>query len=76
MPSKPMTVILKDKPLVVPPSVQRQAGIKSGDRVQFRASAAVLPSLPWSPLNINRPNPNWQRSVEAKPPSPEATPYH
>lgn len=34
-----MTLTLKDKPLVVPPSVQRRAGIKSGDSLQFQTSA-------------------------------------
>jgi bifunctional DNA-binding transcriptional regulator/antitoxin component of YhaV-PrlF toxin-antitoxin module len=43
MPSKSMTVTLKDKnQLVVPPSIQRQAGIKSGDRLEFRVSTGSI----------------------------------
>jgi len=41
-----MTVTLKEKtPLVVPVTVQRQAGIKAGDRVQFRASPGMITIL-------------------------------
>jgi len=42
-----MTVILKEKAaLVVPSSVQRQAGIKSGDRVEFKVSARTITITP------------------------------
>jgi bifunctional DNA-binding transcriptional regulator/antitoxin component of YhaV-PrlF toxin-antitoxin module len=38
-----MTVTVKNKTgLVVPPSVQRQAGIRTGDRLQFRVSARTI----------------------------------
>lgn len=39
----PMTIILKeDNHLVVPPSIQRSAGIKSGDRLQFQVSPGTI----------------------------------
>jgi antitoxin component of MazEF toxin-antitoxin module len=42
-----MTVTLKEKqPLVVPPSVQRQAGIKPGDRLEFKISAGTITITP------------------------------
>ena|SRR5260370_23964004 len=38
-----MTVTLKKKTqLVVPPSVQRQAGLKSGDRLEFKAAPRTI----------------------------------
>jgi len=38
-----MTITLKEKaPLVVPATVQRRAGIKAGDRVQFRAAQGMI----------------------------------
>ena len=41
-----MTITLKEKtPLVVPLNMQRQAGIKAGDRVEFRASRGVITIL-------------------------------
>ena len=42
MPSKPTTITFKDKILVVPPSVQRRAGIKNGDRLKFQTSARSI----------------------------------
>lgn len=33
-----MTITLKQNQLMVPPSVQRQAGLKSGDRLKFDVS--------------------------------------
>jgi len=38
-----MTITVKNQDhLVVPPSVQRKAGIKAGDRLEFRVSAGVI----------------------------------
>ena len=38
-----MTVTLKNKiPLVVPPSVQRQAGLKNGDRLEFKVARHTI----------------------------------
>jgi len=42
-----MTIVANDKTgLVVPPSVRRQAGIKNGDRVEFRVSGGVINIVP------------------------------
>jgi AbrB family looped-hinge helix DNA binding protein len=42
-----MTVIVKSKtPIVVPASVRRRAGLKSGDRLEFRVSGGVITILP------------------------------
>ena len=38
-----MTVTVKDQSqLLIPPSVQRRAGIKAGDRVEFKVSGGVI----------------------------------
>jgi bifunctional DNA-binding transcriptional regulator/antitoxin component of YhaV-PrlF toxin-antitoxin module len=38
-----MTTTLKEKSrLVVPPSIQRRAGIKAGDQIEFRASSRTI----------------------------------
>ena len=45
-----MTVIVKSKtPIVVPPSVRRRAGLKSGDKLEFRVSGRVITILPNGP---------------------------
>ena len=42
-----MTVVVKSQSdLVVPKSVRRKAGIKTGDRVQFRVSGRVISIVP------------------------------
>ena len=42
-----MTIIVKNKtPIVVPASVRRRAGLKSGDRLEFRVSGGVITILP------------------------------
>jgi AbrB family looped-hinge helix DNA binding protein len=42
-----MTVTVRNKtPLVVPPAVRRQAGLKSGDRLEFKVSGQVITILP------------------------------
>jgi bifunctional DNA-binding transcriptional regulator/antitoxin component of YhaV-PrlF toxin-antitoxin module len=47
MPSNQITVTLKDKTqLVVPPRIQRLAGIKIGDRVEFKVSARTITIQP------------------------------
>jgi bifunctional DNA-binding transcriptional regulator/antitoxin component of YhaV-PrlF toxin-antitoxin module len=42
-----MTITVKSKTgLVVPPSVQREAGIKAGDRLEFKVSGGVINIIP------------------------------
>jgi bifunctional DNA-binding transcriptional regulator/antitoxin component of YhaV-PrlF toxin-antitoxin module len=47
-----MTVIVKSKtPIVVPPSVRREAGLKTGDRLEFKVSGRVITILPKLPVS-------------------------
>lgn len=42
-----MTVTVKNKTsLVVPPAVRRQAGFKSGDKLEFKVAGGVVTILP------------------------------
>jgi AbrB family looped-hinge helix DNA binding protein len=42
-----MTVTVKNKtPLVVPPTVRRRAGLKSGDELEFKVSGSVITIRP------------------------------
>jgi len=46
-----MTVTVKNKmPLVVPNRVRREAGFKSGDRVEFKVTRGVVTILPKPPV--------------------------
>jgi len=45
-----MTVTVRNKtPLVVPPSVRRQAGLKSGQKIEFKVSGGVISIYPKLP---------------------------
>jgi len=47
-----MTVTLKAKaPLVVPPSVQRKARLKAGDRVEFKATPGMITIVSKPPVS-------------------------
>ena len=44
-----MTITIKEKSqILVPPSLQRQAGFKLGDQLQFRASRGIITIVPKS----------------------------
>ena len=45
-----MTITVKNKAsLVVPPSVRRRAGIKPGDRLEFKVSGGIINIIPKLP---------------------------
>jgi bifunctional DNA-binding transcriptional regulator/antitoxin component of YhaV-PrlF toxin-antitoxin module len=45
-----MTITVKNKiPIVVPPTVRRQAGLKGGDRLEFKVSGRVITIFPRPP---------------------------
>ena len=62
-----MTVTVKNKTaLVVPPSVRRQAGIKTGDRVEFKVSGRVISIVPTSPSADDEYTPEQRRTIDAR----------
>jgi len=62
-----MTVTLKENTqLVVPPSVQRRAGIKAGDRVEFKVSAGVITIVPKPPTADDEYTPEQRRAIDAR----------
>lgn len=62
-----MTTIVKKKtPITVPPSVQRQAGIKTGDRLEFRVSGGVINIIPELPSADDEYTPAQRRVIDAQ----------
>jgi AbrB family looped-hinge helix DNA binding protein len=62
-----MTVTLKDKnQLVVPPSVQRRAGLKAGDRLEFKVSGGVITITPKLPSADDEYTPEQRRIIDAR----------
>jgi|ERR1017187_3137130 bifunctional DNA-binding transcriptional regulator/antitoxin component of YhaV-PrlF toxin-antitoxin module len=62
-----ITVTVKSKmPLVVPPSIRRQAGHKSGQELEFRVSGGVITILPKLPAADDEYTPEQRRIIDAR----------
>lgn len=61
-----MTIVFKDKELVVPPGVRRRAGIKSGDRLEFKVSGRVITIVPELPSADDEYTPAQRRIIDAR----------
>jgi hypothetical protein len=72
-----MTVTLKKKtPLVVPPAIQRQAGLTVGKEVEFRASSGVI-TITAKPLTAaDEYTPEQRRVIDAQLAEAEKGPFH
>jgi bifunctional DNA-binding transcriptional regulator/antitoxin component of YhaV-PrlF toxin-antitoxin module len=62
-----MTVTVKNKtPLVVPPAVRRQAGLKSGQEIEFKVSGGVISIHPKPPTADDEYTPEQRRVIDAQ----------
>jgi bifunctional DNA-binding transcriptional regulator/antitoxin component of YhaV-PrlF toxin-antitoxin module len=60
-----MTVTVKNKtPLVVPPAVQRRAGLKTGDELEFKVSGGVITIFPKLPSGDDEYTPAQRRIID------------
>ena len=67
MHSKPMTITLKDKTqLLVPPSVRRQARLKAGDRLEFKATPGMITIVSKPPQATGEYTPEQRRVIDAR----------
>src|ERR1035438_5979030 len=72
-----MTVTVKNKTsLAVPPQVQRRAGLKPGDRVEFRVSGGIINIIPELPTADSEYTPAQRRFVDARLAEAEKGPYY
>ena len=77
MPAKSMTVTLKDKnQLLIPPSVQRRARIKVGDRLQFNVSGGVITIIPELPTADDEYTPKQRRIIDTRLAKAQKGPYY
>jgi AbrB family looped-hinge helix DNA binding protein len=61
-----MTITVKNKTsLVVPPSVRRRAGIKPGDRLEFKVSGGIINIIPKPPPAVDEYTPEQRRIIDA-----------
>ena len=72
-----MTVVVKSKDeLVVPRSVRRQAGIKSGDGVEFKVSGGIINIVPELPTADDEYTPAQRRAIDARLAEARKGPYY
>jgi bifunctional DNA-binding transcriptional regulator/antitoxin component of YhaV-PrlF toxin-antitoxin module len=62
-----MTTVLKDKdPLIVPVSIRRRAGLRPGDRIEFKASRGVITIVNQSQHPLTEGTPEQRRVIDAQ----------
>lgn len=72
-----MTVTVKSKiHLTVPAQVQRRAGIKTGDRVEFKVSGGIINIIPKLPSADDEYTPARRRVIDAQLAEAEKGPYY
>jgi bifunctional DNA-binding transcriptional regulator/antitoxin component of YhaV-PrlF toxin-antitoxin module len=72
-----MTVTVKSKDdLVVPRSVRRQAGIKSGARVEFKVSGGIINIIPELPSADDEYTPAQRRVIDGRLAEARKGPYY
>ena len=73
-----MTVTVKNNTLglVVPQSVRRRAGIKAGDRLEFKVSGGIISIIPKLPSDDDEYTPAQRRNIDAQLEEARKGPYH
>jgi bifunctional DNA-binding transcriptional regulator/antitoxin component of YhaV-PrlF toxin-antitoxin module len=72
-----MTVSVKSKiHLIVPPQVRRRAGIKTGDRVEFKLSGGIINIILKLPAADDECTPEQRRVIDASLAEAEKGPYY
>jgi bifunctional DNA-binding transcriptional regulator/antitoxin component of YhaV-PrlF toxin-antitoxin module len=60
------TIVKKKGPIVVPESLLRRAGIKAGDRLEFRLSGGIINIIPKLPSAEDEYTPAQRRVIDAQ----------
>ena len=72
-----MTVTVKNKTnLVVPVNVRRRAGIKAGDRLEFKVSGGIISIIPKLPSADDEYTPAQRRVIDAQLEEAAKGPYY
>lgn len=62
-----MTItVQRNRALIVPPSVRRKAGLKAGDRVEFKVSGGLITIVPELPSADDEYTPEQRRIIDAR----------
>jgi bifunctional DNA-binding transcriptional regulator/antitoxin component of YhaV-PrlF toxin-antitoxin module len=72
-----MTMIVRKKtPIVVPEPLRRQAGIKVGDRLEFKVSGGIISIIPELPSAEDDYTPEQRRRIDAELAEAREGPYY
>jgi AbrB family looped-hinge helix DNA binding protein len=72
-----MTITVSSKTdLVVPQSVRREAGIKSGDTLEFRVSGGIINIIPALPSAADEYSPTQRGAIDARLAEARKGPYY
>ena len=64
---KPMTITFKEKTeLVVPPSIRRQARLKAGAQLEFKATPGIITIISKPPVAVDEYTPEQRRIIDAR----------
>jgi AbrB family looped-hinge helix DNA binding protein len=70
------TVVRKKRPIVVPDALRRKAGIKPGDRLQFKVSGGIIHIIPELPAADDNYTPEQRRIIDAEIAEAQKGPYY
>jgi AbrB family looped-hinge helix DNA binding protein len=70
------TVVKKQGPIVVPESLRRRAGIKPGDRLEFKVSGGIINIIAQLPSAEDKYTPAQRRAILAEIAEAQKGPYY
>ena len=70
------TVVKKKTPIVVPESLRRRAGIKVGDRLEFKVSGGIINIIAQTPPEDDEYTPAQRRAIRAEIAEAQKGPYY
>jgi bifunctional DNA-binding transcriptional regulator/antitoxin component of YhaV-PrlF toxin-antitoxin module len=70
------TVVKKRTPIVIPEPLRRQAGIRVGDRLEFKVSGGIINIIPALPTAEDEYTPAQRRAIDAQLKKAAKGPYY
>ena len=70
------TTLKNNTQLVVPPSIQKRAGLKIGDQVEFKVSGGIINIIPKLPSADDEYTPQQRKVIDARLAEAKKGPYH
>jgi len=72
-----MTTVIRNRtPIVIPPAIRRRAGLKAGDRLEFKVSGNVITVLPKTVAPDDEYTSGLRRAIDARLAEARKGPYY